>query len=76
MAEADLNRVHAVGEEPLRVQHFEPKVPFRWVPWTAFATTAPPYDLGLARSAGFTPVESDELFDEIRARFIDEAAFA
>ena len=57
------------------VHHREPKVPFTWMPWPAF--TAPdPFDVVcLARSPGFTPRESDPLFDEIRERFIDEAAF-
>jgi hypothetical protein len=76
MDEEELKRVDAVADEPLRVQHLEPNVRFSWVPSTDFKTTAP-YDLVcLARSPGFTPAESDELFDEIRERFIDEAPFA
>jgi hypothetical protein len=76
MDEQEVKRLHAIGGEPLRVQRFEPKVPFRWVPSTEFSASAP-FDLVcLARSPGFTPVESDELFEEIRERFIDETAFA
>jgi hypothetical protein len=76
MDEEELKRVNAVGGEPLRVQHFEPKVPFTWVPSTAFATTSSYDVVCLARSPAFTPAESDELFDEIRERFIEEAACA
>jgi UPF0489 domain len=72
-----LTRVKApLGDEPLTVTHFEPKVPFRWVPSTEFAADEPYDVVCLARSPAFTPSESDELFDEIRERFIDETAFA
>jgi hypothetical protein len=54
------------------VTHLEPKVPFETVPWPHFEA-ADSYDLiCLARSPGFTPPESDELFDAMRERFIDE----
>jgi hypothetical protein len=60
---------------PVRVQSFEPKVPFGWVSWAEFGA-GEPYDVVcLARSPSFTPPASDELFDEIRDRFIDETAF-
>jgi hypothetical protein len=62
-------------DPPPPVHHFEPKVPFRWVPWPQFEAAETFDVICLARSPGFTPVESDVLFDEIRDRFIDEAAF-
>jgi hypothetical protein len=71
-----LQRIRSpLADEALEVEFLEPKVPFAWAPSTTFAA-AEPYDvICLARSPGFTPVESDELFDEIRERFIDETAF-
>lgn len=76
MTKAELERLNAVGDKPLQVEHFEPKVPFSWVPATDFEATESYDVVCLARSPAFTPPESDELFDEIRKRFIDEAVFA
>jgi hypothetical protein len=56
------------------VHHYEPKVPFRALPWRDFQATQPFDVVCLTRSPAFTPAESDALFEEIRARFIDEAA--
>jgi len=53
----------------------EPKVPLRHMAWRDFDTPMPFEVICLARSPDFTPVELDPLFDEIRERFIDEAAF-
>jgi hypothetical protein len=70
-----LNRIpHPLGDEPLKVEHLEPMVPFAWVPSTKFEASEPYDVVCLARSPAFTPAESDELFDEIRKRFIDETA--
>lgn len=55
--------------------HQEPPVPFRQMRWDHF-TADEPYDvLCLCRSPGFTPPTSDELFDLIRERFIDESGW-
>ena len=56
-------------------QRLEPKVPFKALPWKSFQASEPYDVVCLARSPAFTPVESDVLFDEIRARYIDETAF-
>jgi hypothetical protein len=74
MDKAEFDKRDAVGGGPLNIR-YEPKVPFSWVSWKSFATSEPYDVVCLARSPGFTPAESDELFDEIRERFIDESAF-
>lgn len=59
-------------EEP-RWARNEPRVPFRQLRWDQF-TADEPYDaVCLCRSPGFTPASSDELFELIRERFIDES---
>jgi hypothetical protein len=56
------------------VKHYEPKVPFRAVPFRTFQADHAFDVICLTRSAAFTPAASDAIFDEIRAQFIDEAA--
>lgn len=76
MQKAEVDKIwEATGTAPL-VERLEPKVRFRWVPYTAFEASAPYDVICLSRSPGFTPVESDALFEEIRERFVDETAFA
>lgn len=60
---------------PPHIHHLEPEVPFEHMPWPAFQASGPFDIICLARSAAFTPAESDALFDEIRDQFIDESAF-
>jgi hypothetical protein len=60
---------------PPTVDQFEPKVPFRWSPWSRFRA-AERYDVVcLTRSPAFTPPELDPMFDLIRASYIDETFF-
>lgn len=62
------------GSAPVILQR-EPPVPFRPTKWRDFKA-AEKFDLVcLARSPAYTPAESDALFDAIRERFIDKAAF-
>ena len=67
----ELKRV--MGWQNPTVEHFEPCVPVRTVPWRNFTADAPFDAIFLARSPAFTPPESDTIFDAIRATFIDEA---
>lgn len=50
----------------------EPPVPFRKLYWKNFRADGPSDIVCLTRSPDYTPVESDQLYDEIRGRFIDE----
>lgn len=52
----------------------EPAVPFQKMRWQEFHAEHPFDAVCLARSPGFTPEGCDAIFDEIRARFIDENA--
>jgi hypothetical protein len=72
----DLDGLARLYNTPRVVQHLEPKVPFRAVPWRAFQATGRFDVVCLARSPAYTPAESDALFDEIRDRFIDETGFS
>jgi hypothetical protein len=71
----DIDTLSRLHNTPRVVQHLEPKVPFRALPWRAFQAVAKFDVVCLARSCAYTPAESDALFDEIRDRFIDETAF-
>lgn len=71
-----IEKLWSLSHPPPEPQLLEPKVPFSWVPWPEFRATEPFDVVCLARSPGFTPPESDALFDEIRERFIDETAWA
>jgi hypothetical protein len=60
----------------LRPLSRERPVPFSWEIYRDFQA-AQPYDLiCLARSPAYTPEAADGLYDEIRARFIDEGKLA
>lgn len=52
----------------------EPPVPFSWELIHQLRAPAPFDFVCVARSPGFTPATADVLYDEIRARFIDEIA--
>jgi hypothetical protein len=54
----------------------EPPVPFRQIEASGFVASAPYDAIFLTRSPGFTPNESDAIYDAIRAVFVDEAAWA
>jgi hypothetical protein len=54
----------------------EPEVPLQHMAWSEFEASAPFDVVCLARSPDYTPIELDSLFDEIRARFVDEGASA
>jgi hypothetical protein len=69
-------RENYVTPQNLRPDRFEPRVPFTSVACDAFQADEPFDIVCLARSPGFTPAGCDEIFDEIRRRFIDESAFA
>ena len=53
----------------------EPSVPFRQDRWDCYEALEPFDAVCLCRSPGFTPAGCDSIFDEIRRRFIDEAAW-
>jgi hypothetical protein len=55
--------------EPL---HLEPPVPFRALPWTRYTAPAPFDLICMAHSPEYTPPTCDELFREIRERFMHE----
>jgi hypothetical protein len=57
------------------VEASDPRVSLEHMSWEGFEAAAPFDQVCLARSPDYTPVELDALFDEIRARFIDEDAF-
>jgi hypothetical protein len=57
------------------VTNLEPPVPFRRIPWRDFHADAPFDVICLACSPDYTPPEANEIFDEIRKRFIDETSF-
>ena len=56
----------------LKIEHFEPSVPFTTIGWRDFNADQPFDFVCLARSPEFTPPEADEIFEEIRRRFIIE----
>ncbi len=62
--------------ENFTVDHREPTVPFQAVMWDQFQADHPFDFICLARSPPFTPPESDQIFDAIRERLIDETKFA
>ncbi len=50
-------------------------MPFKMLRWdTGFSAELPFHAISLARSPEFTPKAADPLFEEIRTRYIDEAA--
>jgi hypothetical protein len=57
------------------VEAADPEVPIQHMAWGEFDAPASFDVICLARSPDYTPVELDPLFDEIRARFIDETPF-
>jgi hypothetical protein len=61
------------GEEP-EVETDEPRIPVRQAPRRDFHATMPYDFVCIAHSAAYTPATADPIFDEIRARFIDETA--
>jgi hypothetical protein len=61
------------GEEP-DVETDEPRIPVRQAPRGDFHATMPYDFVCIAHSAAYTPPTADPIFDEIRARFIDETA--
>lgn len=60
------------GSREVEIDRLEPLVPFRTELWRDYRATEPFDRIYLSRSPGFTPIESDDLFDAIRERFIDE----
>ncbi len=56
----------------LTIEHLEPTVPFAPTGWRDFQADQPFDFVCLARSPAFTPPEADEIFDEIRRRYIVE----
>jgi hypothetical protein len=68
----DFDRKLFFPAEPLVPDRTEPKIPFLVTNWRSFRAEAPYDFICLAHSPGFTPVGSDLIFDELRARFIDE----
>ncbi len=60
------------GKKFPKIDRLEPPVPFREVHASEFWADREFDLICLARSPGFTPAESDENFDEIRRRFIDD----
>lgn len=50
----------------------EPAVPLRRMPFRNFCADEPYNHIYLCRSPGYTPVESDALFDAVRERYVDE----
>lgn len=67
-------RENLLSTDQLRPLALEPPVPFSWEPIGQFQAREP-FDLVcLARSPAFTPHTADALFEEIRARFIDDTA--
>jgi hypothetical protein len=60
----------------LKLDHLEPRIPFKSMRWDAFHAGQPFDFVCLSRSPPFTPPESDVIFDQIRERFIDESGFA
>ena len=59
------------GLKPLAL---EPPVSFDWSVWHEFEATEPFDLICLARSPSYTPAAADNVYDEIRRRFIDESA--
>jgi hypothetical protein len=74
VSESDL-RANCVTPQNLKPDHLEPPVPFSSSACHEFHADEPFDVVCLARSPGFTPPDSDVIFDEIRRRFIDESAF-
>ena len=72
MSREEMQRWLYRREEP-RWDWSEPRVPFRQLRWDQFTSDEPYDSVCLCRSPGFTPASSDELFDLIRERFIDES---
>jgi hypothetical protein len=58
------------------IEASDPKVPLVHMTWEQFDAPASFDVICLARSPDYTPAELDPLFDEIRERFVDEAAFS
>jgi hypothetical protein len=67
----DLRRAAIAGNLP-PVVYIEPRIPFNQVAWRDFHADSPFNAITLSRSPAFTPSRSDELFSEIRRRFITE----
>jgi hypothetical protein len=63
------NFVH-LPYEALRPVRFEPRVPFAWTFPRSFHAVAPFDLICLTKSPSFTPREADEIYNEIRGRFI------
>jgi hypothetical protein len=54
------------------VSHLEPPVPYRSTPWEHYQADGPFDFVCLTRSPPYTPVTADPLYEEIRARFIED----
>jgi hypothetical protein len=84
--EAEAVQIHAVDAEELwnstmRVgaptpEDSDPAVPFRTERWLDYQAVEPFDLIFLTRSPAYTSELADPIFDEIRARFIDEPAFS
>jgi len=59
--------------QAMRPEVIEPLIPFRKTRWTEYHVGDQPFDfICLARSPGFTPAGCDQIFDEIRRRFVGD----
>jgi hypothetical protein len=58
-----------------RVEQREPRIPFTALSCERFHADQGFDFICLARSPKYTPAEADDVFDEIRRRFIDERTF-
>lgn len=67
MEKSDFDKMLMSRKSAPAVAHLEPKVPFSPVPWRAFQDSRTFDIICLARSAAYTPTESDALFDALLA---------
>jgi len=75
MQKSEIDRLHSLlvsRSREIRVDRYEPIVPFQHGVWRDFQAERPFDAICLARSPGFTPAAADGIFDAIRESFIEE----